>query len=91
MEKSDAYKKAKEKVEEKIGFFIHLIVYVIVNALLIFINLNTVKENLWFKWPLIGWGIALMFHCLAVFVFSGTSNIKEKMIEKEMKKEASKK
>ena len=91
MEKEETYQKAKKRVEAKIGFYIHLAVYVGVNILLIVINLITSSEYLWFKWPLIGWGIGLFFHALGVFVFSGGSAIKEQMIEKEMKKEASKK
>ena len=91
MEKEEAYQKAKKRVEAKIGFYIHLAVYVGVNILLIIINLITSSEYLWFKWPLIGWGIGVFFHALGVFVFSGGSAIKEQMIEKEMKKEASKK
>ena len=91
MENQEAYQKAKKRVEAKIGFYIHLAVYVGVNILLIIINLVTSTQELWFKWPLIGWGIGVFFHALGVFVFSGGSAIKEQMIEKEMKKETLKK
>ncbi len=78
-------------MEAKVGFYIHLSVYTAVNVLLIIINLSTSPEYLWFKWPLMGWGIGLFFHAIGVFVFSGRSLVTEQMIEKEMKKEASKK
>ena len=91
MENQEAYQRAKKRVEAKIGFFIHLTVYIVVNILLVIINFSTSTEYLWFKWPLIGWGIGVLFHALGVFVFSGGSVIKEQMIEKEMKKEAFKK
>lgn len=91
MENQEAYQKAKKRVEAKIGFYIHLAVYVVVNILLIIINLLTSSQYLWFKWPLIGWGIGVFFHALVVFVFSGGSAIKEQMIQKEIKKEALKK
>ena len=91
MENQEAYQKAKKRVEAKIGFYIHLAVYVGVNILLIIINLLTSPQELWFKWPLIGWGIGVFFHALGVFVFTGRSSIKERMIEKEMEKEALKK
>ena len=91
MENQEAYQKAKKRVEAKFGFYIHLSVYIGVNLLLIIINLSTSAQYLWFKWPLIGWSIAVFFHALGVFVFSGKSAIKEQMIEKEMKKEISKK
>ena len=91
MENQEAYQKAKKRVEAKIGFYIHLAVYVGVNILLVAVNLLTSSQYLWFKWPLIGWGIGVFFHALGVFVFSGGSAIKEQMIQKEMKKEALKK
>ena len=91
MENQEAYQKAKKRVEAKIGFYIHLAVYVGVNTLLIIINILTSTQELWFKWPLIGWGIGVFFHALGVFAFTGRSSIKERMIEKEMQKEALKK
>jgi hypothetical protein len=86
MEDQEAYQRAKKRVEAKIGFYTHLAVYLGVNILLIIINLTRSRESLWFFWPLLGWGIGLLFHGLGVFVFSGPSSLKERMILKEMKK-----
>jgi hypothetical protein len=91
VENQEAYQKAKERVEAKIGFYIHLTVYVGVNILLCIINLLTSPRYLWFLWPLIGWGIGVFFHALRVFAFTEGSAIKERMIEKEMAKEGRKK
>ena len=88
MNDQENYQRAKKKVEAKLGFFTHLIVFIIVNAMLIIINLTTSPHELWFKWPLIGWGIGLFFHGLGVFVIGEGSRIKERMIEKEMHKKA---
>ena len=89
MENQEAYEKAKKRVEAKIGFYIHLAVYVGVNVLLMIINLSTSPGYLWFKWPLLGWGIGLFFHGMSIFVFSGRRlrEAKERMIKEEMKKE----
>jgi len=87
MENRKAYRRAKKRVENKLGFYIHLAVYIAVNIFLIVINYSTSRGYLWFVWPLSGWGIGVIFHALAVFIFCGGSAIKEKMIEKEMKKE----
>ena len=91
MENQEAYQRAKRRAEAKIGFYIHLAVYVGVNILLIIINLSTSPQHIWFKWPLLGWGIGLFFHGMSIFVFSGNKfkEIKEKMIEKEMKRDSS--
>lgn len=90
MENQEAYKKAKKTVEAKMGFYIHLAVYVGVNVLLIVINLATSPQYLWFKWPLLGWGIGLFFHGMSIFVFSGRKfkGIKENMIQEEMKRQS---
>ena len=87
MENQEAYQKAKKRVEAKLGFYVHLIVYLSVNVALIIINLITSPQNLWFRWPLIGWSIGVFFHGMGVFVFSGRSAVTEKMIKKEMERE----
>lgn len=80
------YDKAKEIVEVKISFLVHLIVYILINALLVFINLSTSRDTLWFKWPMMGWGIGLVIHGIVAFLSPGLSRLKERMIEKELKK-----
>lgn len=90
MEEQEAYLKAKKRVEAKIGFYIHLAFYVGVNILLIIINLTTSTRYLWFKWPLIGWGIGVLFHAFGVFAFSRGLYIKKRMIERELERQARK-
>jgi hypothetical protein len=55
----------------KVGLYIHATVYVAVNVLLIAINLSTAPGQLWFKWPLLGWGIGLLAHAAAAFSLAG--------------------
>lgn len=81
-----AYRKAKRKVEARFGFFVHLLIYILVNTFLITMNLIRSDDVIWSIWPLAGWGIGLLFHGLAVFVFSGMDQVKERMIQKEMAK-----
>lgn len=76
-----ALKGAKAKVE----FRIHLINYFVINTILAVINLTVTPEYMWFVWPLLGWGIGIIFHALKVF-YLGNTSIKERMIEKEMKR-----
>ena len=82
------YKKAEKIVEAKLGFYRHLLVYLAVNALLFIINIITAPHELWFYWPLIGWGIGVFFHAVGVFSQRKTSSLKERMIEKEIKKKS---
>jgi hypothetical protein len=60
------YRQAKERVAALRGFYIHLIVYVVINLLLFLINMIFSADTLWFIWPLLGWGIAIALH--AIFV-----------------------
>jgi 2TM domain len=61
------YQQAKERVEALRGFYIHALVYAIVNLGLFAINMLTSPDNLWFYWPLIGWGIGLAINGTVVF------------------------
>ena len=61
------YLKAKERVEALKGFYIHLAVYVIVNLFLFLLNILVSPDSLWFIWPLLGWGIAIVLHAVSVF------------------------
>jgi hypothetical protein len=64
-----AYQAAEKRAEELQGFYIHLLVYVVVNAGLFVINVLSRGENgsWWFYWPLTIWGLALAIHALATF------------------------
>jgi hypothetical protein len=66
-EKDITFQRAKKRVEALRGFYIHLIVYVIVNLFLFLLNIMTSPDVLWFYWPLLGWGIAIVVHAISVF------------------------
>lgn len=61
------YAKAKKKVEKIKGFYVHLIVTVLIIPVLIFINLKFVPSYHWFYYPIIGMLIGVFFHWLGVF------------------------
>ncbi|SHG94890.1 2TM domain-containing protein [Flavobacterium fluvii] len=63
----ERYYAAKKRVEEIKGFYGNLIAYVVVNMGLMVINLLTSPAYLWFFWPMLGWGIGVVFHGLKVF------------------------
>jgi hypothetical protein len=77
---------AQTRAKEKVEFRIHLISYFAVMTLLALINLTLTPGYIWFKWPLLGWGIGIILHALNVY-YTRIENIKEWMIEQEMKKE----
>ena len=61
------YQQAKERVEALRGFYIHLTVYVIVDLFLFLLNIFVSPDSLWFYWPLLGWGVAIVLHAVSVF------------------------
>lgn len=63
----EEYKRAYRdlrKEEEKRGFLIHLVVYILVNVMLTVINLLYSPNKIWFFYPIIGWGIGITAHYL---------------------------
>jgi hypothetical protein len=64
------YERARARVQALKGFYIHATAFAVVNIALFAINAG-VGGVWWFYWPLLGWGIGLGVHALAVFGFGG--------------------
>ncbi|MBA7691885.1 hypothetical protein ES703_100440 [subsurface metagenome] len=86
MSEEEIYRKARERVEEKKGFYIHFIVYILVNIMLIIIWAATGAGFPWFIFPLGGWGIGILFHFLGIFVFSRQTGWERRQVEKEVER-----
>jgi hypothetical protein len=71
MKDEERYKAAKERVEEIKGFYVHLFIYIVVNIGLVVLDVLTSPYNLWFYWPLFGWGIGIAAHAVSVFGIKG--------------------
>lgn len=63
----ERYQRAKKRVEEIKGFYGHLTSYICVMLFFVFINLKYSPEHIWFFWPMLGWGVGLLFHGLKVY------------------------
>ncbi|MBM3315022.1 2TM domain-containing protein [candidate division WOR-3 bacterium] len=87
----DLYRRARDRVTAQRSFFIHLIIYLLVNAMLFILNAATrdPDDGWWFYWPLIGWGIGILSHAFSVFGAFGLFNRdwEEKQVEKMVRKE----
>lgn len=66
----DTMRAARERAEMLQGLYIHLLVYVVINAGLFLINWLTRPDGggWWFYWPLLGWGIGVLIHVVATVV-----------------------
>ncbi|MDO6597099.1 2TM domain-containing protein [Oceanihabitans sp. 2_MG-2023] len=91
--KEEAYLKAKKRVGQIKGFYWHLLSYIVINIVILYmISLNVERENFWtfnvFS-TVFYWGIGLFFHFLGVFgrnVFLGKA-WEERKIKKILEKE----
>ena len=68
-QEEERYYEAKKRVEEIKGFYGNLMSYIVVNIGLLILNLVTSPKYLWFFWPMLGWGIGVLFHGMKVFNF----------------------
>jgi len=64
---SKAYGTSGNGGEALQGFYSHLAIYAIVNGFLLALNLLA-GGPAWVVWPLIGWGLGLAAHGIAVFL-----------------------
>ena len=48
------------------SFVSHLFVYLSVMLLLAVINLRSAPDEIWFHWPLLGWGLGVFLHGLTI-------------------------
>ncbi|UFT99846.1 2TM domain-containing protein [Radiobacillus kanasensis] len=90
MEEDKKYERAKKRVINLKAFYIHLIVYILVNTLLVILNLMNYEDvgRWWFVYPLLGWGIGLVFHGLSVAPFGlFRPDWEERKIKEYMKKD----
>jgi hypothetical protein len=63
----DLREQALARIKKKREFMGHLLAYVLVNGLLVGIWAATGAGFFWPVFPLLGWGIGLVFHALDVY------------------------
>ena len=83
-----AYRRAKARVEARLGFYRHVMIYVAVNLFLIVLNLRNERHHIWFYWPMLGWGFGLFWHGWNVYSYRWNSARKDRMIQREMERDA---
>jgi hypothetical protein len=74
--------RARRRVNQKMGFYIHLAVYVLVNLGLAAINLMSGGQR-WHLWPLAGWGLGLTIHGIVTFASLRGEGLRERMLDDE--------
>jgi hypothetical protein len=80
-----SYLRAKERVEKIKGFYGNLASYCVVIPILIIINLNSPHNFQWFWFPMLGWGLGVLFHAFETFGYG--KSWEEKKIQEILNKQ----
>lgn len=78
-------RRAKKRVDMKMGFFIHLLVFICVNLGLAALNLLQGGHR-WNIWPLGGWAIGLAIHGLVTFLSLNGDGLRERLLAEEIER-----
>jgi hypothetical protein len=77
----ESYQRAEVDVLEedaKREFRVHVALFAVGNLIATLFNLLVADDVLWFWYPLVGWGLGLLFHYLA-----GVRSIRSKVVERQ--------
>jgi hypothetical protein len=90
MDTNQSYERAKRRVTQIKGFFIHLVTYLVVIAALFLIDVFAEDDpnNWWFYWPALAWGIAVIIHAATVYGPFMGSGWEDRKIKEFMDKES---
>ena len=78
----DIERLARKRAGAKIGWFIHLAVYTVVN-LGLYILSTEFGLHRWSLIPALGWGLGLILHSISVWVLGSGSGLRERMVQRE--------
>jgi 2TM domain len=84
MENEIIYRRAAVRAAMQRAFYRHVMIYIVVNALLVAVNLLKDPNHLWFQWGMLGWGIGLLVHGLNVYSSRWFGSHREQMIQHEL-------
>lgn len=74
---------ARRRAGAKLGWYLHALVYVVVNLFLFALSAYAFGQRPWSVFPLLGWGLGLALHGAAVFMLGDGSPLRERLLERE--------
>jgi len=79
----DLERLAHKRAAAKLGWYVHALVYVVVNLFLFALSAQAFGHRPWSVFPLLGWGIGLALHGAAVFLLGDGSALRDRLLERE--------
>ena len=77
----DLERLAHKRAGVKLGWYVHAAVYLVVNLVLVIFSLLTGSR--WSIYPLLGWGLALALHGIAVFFLGAGAGVRDRLVRRE--------
>jgi hypothetical protein len=77
---------ARKRAGAKLGWYSHAALYVVVNLFLFAMSHYAFGTRRWSLGPVLGWGLGLALHGIAVFVLGAGSGLRERLVQKEREK-----
>lgn len=79
----DIERLARKRAGAKLGWYMHALVYVVVNLGVFAFSRYGWGHRPWSVFPLLGWGLGLALHGVSVFVLGTGSGLRERMVRRE--------
>ena len=83
MTPEDIEQLARRRANAKLSWYMHALVFVLVNAVIFMMSRYAFGDRPWSVYPLLGWGLGLVLHAVSVFVLGSGSGFRERMVHKE--------
>lgn len=74
---------ARKRAGAKLGWYVHAMVYVLVNLVLWAMSMHGFGSRPWSVFPLLGWGLGLALHGVSVFMLGAGGGLRERLEQKE--------
>ena len=85
MTPEDLDRLARRRANAKLGWYVHAMAFVLVNALIFAMSRYAFGTRPWSVYPLLGWGLGLVLvlHGVSVFLLGSGSGLRERMVQRE--------
>ena len=74
---------ARRRAGAKLGWYVHAMVYLLVNLFLFSLSEYGFGTRAWSVKPLLGWGLGLALHGISVWFLGAGGQLRERMVQKE--------
>ena len=84
------YIEARKRVKRKKDFYEHFTTYLVISIFLLALNMITSPGRWWWHWPVMGWGMAVLFNYLDVFGIPGVGPMNKEWEKQAIEEELTK-